>query len=348
MLSHVIEYACQYTDQIRKKNKVWHDGKLKYFQINNKFQLFTEEGNIMIGTEFITNKKEVADIINREGFNTTEHKIFRQYIVIISEAIQEYDREIQITAKAKDMPQTRLNHSDTGNTLNKQVPRGNSSQQNLKVNSTVVRSSLALKINKPFKKPRMINTSESILTTSQSLKNRPSIRTNKLNSRNVLAVTKYEVSNIPDGKSVNNASCKIPTAEIINNEDSQKIRKDAVNIRKMVNRIFPEIEKPIIDSQKTNDSNLVDSNTIDNSRNNHIRSFNHQLLLGKEDHSITPELSATSILGVSSNKRLSNTKNAIDANIKGKNVSKPPIEKKRVLGKTRNKIRVVDHKPIII
>jgi len=103
MISHVVEYSCQYSDQIRKKHKTWHDGKLKYYAANNRFMLYPEESNVLISSNFITNSRDVSTILDAEGFNTVEHKIFSRAVVIITEMLCEYDREVQIQ-KAKESP----------------------------------------------------------------------------------------------------------------------------------------------------------------------------------------------------------------------------------------------------
>lgn len=184
MLSHIVEYSCQYSDQVRKKQKVWHDGKLKHFQINNRFILYTEDG-IVLSSSFVTNRKEVAEYISEENFDIVEHNIFGRFVVVISEIIAEYDREIQHIKTTTNMNPNNThtdNHEQfSGNQtttpiLHQQHPDKmilKSSTESLRTQQTtrpsvgvkmssivsgnVNTSSLALKFNKPFKPPRMIN-----------------------------------------------------------------------------------------------------------------------------------------------------------------------------------------------
>ncbi|CAL9728908.1 hypothetical protein MOUN0_F01486 [Monosporozyma unispora] len=219
MLSHVVEYSCQYSDQVRKKQKIWHDGKLKYFQINNRFMLYTED-NVMLSSSFVTNSKEVSAYLDEEGFEITEHKIFGSFVIVINEIIAEYDREIRhiktTTAPSftnnKNLAQSNDNvvsvhhvqypdkmvlknstehfaHSKaTSSTPLAKKPSSNMTRLNSM--SPVVKkeqgggmtsSGLALKFNKPFKPPRMANSSK---TSNTNIMNRPTIRNAKVKEEN--------------------------------------------------------------------------------------------------------------------------------------------------------------------
>lgn len=85
-----LNYACQYTDQIRKKRKIWHDGKLRYYSSLNKFQLFSSEGGIMLASDFVTNTKQVAQILNKNSFGE-EHQIFSSYLVVLEEQLRDVE-----------------------------------------------------------------------------------------------------------------------------------------------------------------------------------------------------------------------------------------------------------------
>lgn len=177
MISHVIEYSCQYSDQIRKKHKIWHDGKLKYYQVNSRFMLYPEDSNVLIASNFISNQREISRILDTEGFNTVEHKIFSRAVVIITDILCEYDREIQ-HQKADQSQTSSSQHkrslgsdSDFQNKKNKpsnsQLSRARPSQKiprrRVLISDKEERTgengkvSLALKFNKPFKPPAVVN-----------------------------------------------------------------------------------------------------------------------------------------------------------------------------------------------
>ncbi|KOG99540.1 Mte1p DI49_2005 [Saccharomyces eubayanus] len=190
MLSHIVEYECQYTDQIYKKRKIWHDGKLKYFQINNRFMLYTEKDNILLTSEFKTSSKELKAILNPEGFDIEEHRIFSQFLVIISGIIDEYDRDIQVTAShvrtdppilsvQKKQPASSecvptLNHISTAREIHSNtkvtIPKDKQKQDSGARGGFNI-SKLTLKVNKPFKKPKRILNANVVNEL-----NRPSIR----------------------------------------------------------------------------------------------------------------------------------------------------------------------------
>ncbi|CAB4252574.1 similar to Saccharomyces cerevisiae YGR042W Putative protein of unknown function [Maudiozyma barnettii] len=192
MISHVVEYSCQYSDQIRKKHKTWHDGKLKYYAANNRFMLYPEESNVLISSNFITNSRDVSTILDAEGFNTVEHKIFSRAVVIITEMLCEYDREVQIQ-KAKESPILHMQRKDENIRIlqdNYRTSKKDSFLQNgqkdlrkrILIKKDYIRSnetgniSLALKFNKPFKPPGMKKSIRSLEKGNQ----RPAIRNSKI------------------------------------------------------------------------------------------------------------------------------------------------------------------------
>lgn len=224
MLSHVVEFSCQYSDQVRKKQKVWHDGKLKYFQINNKFMLYTED-NVMLSSSFVTNTKELNSYLNEEGFEITEHKIFGSFVVVINEIIAEYDREIQhiktttatnfsnskglsqsldgtasthymqhpdrmvLKSTTENIPSSKNNIATNVKKPLTNMARLNSMGSTIKSeqNITKVGSGLALKVNKPFKPPRMANNLNAI--------NRPNIRNSHVKQEHTSTVPTLSIAN---------------------------------------------------------------------------------------------------------------------------------------------------------
>ncbi|SCU90566.1 LANO_0D09208g1_1 [Lachancea nothofagi CBS 11611] len=153
-ISHVREYYCQYTNQLHKKQKSWHDGKLKYYQLNQKFQLYTIEGGVLLSSGFITNLQRLEYILDDSGFNKEEHKIFSQFLVIIDCLQCEYDRDVSGLA----------NDSSTAYNLKKYSEDGAGAVGVSKVSCKVRtqksklpshHDSLALVFNKPFRRPRI-------------------------------------------------------------------------------------------------------------------------------------------------------------------------------------------------
>lgn len=191
MISHVIEYSCQYSDKIKKKHKTWHDGKLKYFEANKRFLLYPEDSNVLISSNFITNSREVSTILCPDGFNTNEHKIFSRAVVIITEKLCEYDREVQVQmANDKHCSNPHIEKSivsrvkmNDDNTVG--LPKAKQMRLPKKrilmnketdYDQNVGGSSLALKFNRQFKPPRMVESHNSIVTTSK----RPYLRDAKI------------------------------------------------------------------------------------------------------------------------------------------------------------------------
>ncbi|CAR25349.1 Mte1p [Lachancea thermotolerans CBS 6340] len=151
--SHIKEYYCQYTDQLLKKHKTWHDGRLKFFELNKKFQLFTVDDNVLLGSGFVTNVRRLERILSESFFGKEEHKIFSQFLVIIDCLEREYDRDIGTLAREgltpyniKVHPGTALapSPSNQNTKLRRESPQPSSHQD-----------TLALRFNTPFRRPRM-------------------------------------------------------------------------------------------------------------------------------------------------------------------------------------------------
>ncbi|SCU80617.1 LAMI_0B03158g1_1 [Lachancea mirantina] len=81
----VWEFECQYTNDVHKKRKTWHDGKLRFHESNSRFQLYSEQDNVLLGSEFVTNAKQIEHILDFKGFGSEEHKIAGRFLVIIQE-----------------------------------------------------------------------------------------------------------------------------------------------------------------------------------------------------------------------------------------------------------------------
>lgn len=241
MLSHVVEFSCQYSDQVRKKQKVWHDGKLRHYQINNRFLLYTTD-DVLLSSVFVTSSKELKIYTDEDNFGIVEHNIFGRFVVIIEEIIGEYDREIRYI-KTTSTATTSLGNSLNGinnrqdeiqsvdkkdsmaydksidnvrhppnkiilkgsmkNTISKGIIPSSSLHSISSITSNITPKNpsvkmtkieigkdryetsgglstpnLALKVNKPFKPPRIIS---NVATAN----NRPSIRNSKVKKQTV-------------------------------------------------------------------------------------------------------------------------------------------------------------------
>lgn len=71
------EYECQYTsDQIRKKHKCWHDGKLR-LRDDGKVMLYAEDGSKL------SVKRDISKWLDPEKFNQ-EFQFCSRFVVIIT------------------------------------------------------------------------------------------------------------------------------------------------------------------------------------------------------------------------------------------------------------------------
>ncbi|KAG0671120.1 hypothetical protein C6P41_000794 [Kluyveromyces marxianus] len=141
------EFNCQYTNQLRKKHKTWHDGRLKYYEENNRFQLFAEDGR-HLSNKSITNSKQLADILNGSGFGNTEHRIFGSYFVIITELTATHEVEALNTSKPVFVKSEYANYIKEGEKKEQATSKHASTVQISKKQMSV-----SSKVNKPFKPP---------------------------------------------------------------------------------------------------------------------------------------------------------------------------------------------------
>ena len=189
MISRVVEYSCQYSEQVRKKHKAWQDGKLKFYEANNRFLLYNEDSNTMLYSTFITNSKIVAAILNPQGFGTSEHKIFGRAVVIITDVLREYKKEVRSQLAGGSLKTDVIDKILNVEYSNYSAEAMPSSQRTVTtgvpprsthicLKTALIKndedpSSLVLKSNKPFKAPRRINENPPIHKKSA----RPAVRT---------------------------------------------------------------------------------------------------------------------------------------------------------------------------
>lgn len=117
----------------------------------------------MLSSTFVTNQRELDKIIEPEGFNVNEHHVFGRFVVIITDLIREYDGAIEKEANPR--------------TTKVSKPLKSAKQQSFLHNHRTSRPDgdpLALKMNKPFRPPRII-TKQDVRPIVSSL-NRPCIR----------------------------------------------------------------------------------------------------------------------------------------------------------------------------
>ena len=151
--SHVKEFHCQYTDQISKKHKTWHDGRLKFFQLTKKFQLFTLDDNVLLASEFVSNLRHLECILSFSGFGKEEHRIFSQFLIIIECLDREYDRNVGGLSNNAIQPYNVKTYSQTAPDAT--PSNANARLRHPNLGSSKHQDSLALQFNRPFRRPRM-------------------------------------------------------------------------------------------------------------------------------------------------------------------------------------------------
>ncbi|CCE92431.1 Mte1p TDEL_0E01880 [Torulaspora delbrueckii] len=80
-----MEYSCQYSDQVRKKHKTWHDGSIKFIKSTKRLTLYSlDQRKQSLSSTFMTNSRDLEKVLDPRGFDVEEHRVFGRYVVIIS------------------------------------------------------------------------------------------------------------------------------------------------------------------------------------------------------------------------------------------------------------------------
>ncbi|QLL33193.1 hypothetical protein HG536_0E01040 [Torulaspora globosa] len=148
-----VEFTCQYSDQVRKKHKTWHDGRLKLIQSAKRLMLYSGEDKKLLCSTIMTSERELQRILEPEDFGATEHHIFGRYVVIICERVGEHEEPTERKATEPPVMAKRPLAKVPSRKLLKSPVASHGDHP------------LALKMNTPFKPPR-----------STAKANRPSIR----------------------------------------------------------------------------------------------------------------------------------------------------------------------------
>ena len=86
--SIVHEYTILYSNRIIQKDKKWNDGKLKYYEFNNKLEIFNEDGNL-IEVDFISEKFK-HNLIEQNEFKLPNNRL----LIEIDCKLSSYTRDV--------------------------------------------------------------------------------------------------------------------------------------------------------------------------------------------------------------------------------------------------------------
>ncbi|SCV15122.1 uncharacterized protein CGFF_05262 [Nakaseomyces glabratus] len=223
MSAIVQEYCCQYTDQVRKKHKTWHDGKLKFYTENNRFILYSDPDSTLLSSAFVTNSKELESILDQGSFGSAEHRIFGRYIVILEDLISEQHNDPSSAVhdiSTKDKQSTNIRSIQSGDTKGKTSHMG------------IEASQLTLKFNKKYKRRTIMRQTGNSLLDSDLSKT--------CDKRNALSAASLE----------NNSKNKDPllcdnSEPNCTNSERKKGRPSSFKVQKRVGRIRKIEHKPI-------------------------------------------------------------------------------------------------------
>ncbi|CUM53812.1 uncharacterized protein AC631_00248 [Debaryomyces fabryi] len=104
--SIVHEYSILYSNRIIQKDKKWNDGKLKYYEFNNKLEIFNEDGNL-IEVDFISEKFK-HNLVEQNEFKLPNNRLIIEidsklssYIRDVSELFKRSAKDVALTSPTK-------------------------------------------------------------------------------------------------------------------------------------------------------------------------------------------------------------------------------------------------------
>lgn len=86
--SIVHEYNILYSNRIIQKDKKWNDGKLKYYEFNNKLEVFNDDGNL-IEVDFISEKFK-HNLVEQNEFKLPNNRL----LIEIDCKLSSYTRDV--------------------------------------------------------------------------------------------------------------------------------------------------------------------------------------------------------------------------------------------------------------
>lgn len=240
MSAIVQEYCCQYTDQVRKKHKTWHDGKLKFYTENNRFILYSDPDSTLLSSAFVTNSKELESILDQGSFGSAEHRIFGRYIVILEDLISEQHNDPSSAVRKPVVKITKKFHVPNLETtsplkINNRLISGRFSSGDTKGKTShmgIEASQLTLKFNKKYKRPTIMRqTGNSLLDSDLS---KTCDKNNALSAASLENNSKNKDPLLCDNSELN-----------CTNSERKKGRPSSFKVQKRLGRIRKIEHKPI-------------------------------------------------------------------------------------------------------
>lgn len=96
--SIVHEFSILYSDRIFQKDKRWNDGKLKFYEINNKIEILNDD-NILIMSDFFETRNKV-DVLRTKLYEGNLFKLHNNKLLIeIVDKLLIYERDVSKSFK---------------------------------------------------------------------------------------------------------------------------------------------------------------------------------------------------------------------------------------------------------
>lgn len=199
--SVVEEFSILYTDRLVQKDKKWADGTLKYYQFNNKVEIFNEQG-ILVKADFKSIKFEVdqqyrinkflVEIIDYQGTVTRDIQLKKEPD---SQRAATISGNLEVCIRKPQDPSTTSAKSTTTESLKSLTDKYTIGGTNLQRKHTILRPSNIKKVglDRPLSKALKVGPENK----SKPLRHMPS-RQNTVSSSAKSNSTSLEINTIPD------------------------------------------------------------------------------------------------------------------------------------------------------
>lgn len=107
--SIVHEYSILYSNRIIQKDKKWNDGRLKYYEFNNKLEVFNEDGNL-IEVDFISEKFK-HNLVEQNEFKLPNNKLLIEIDCKISSYTRDVSELFKRSTKGTALPSSTKNNA---------------------------------------------------------------------------------------------------------------------------------------------------------------------------------------------------------------------------------------------
>ncbi|CUM64065.1 uncharacterized protein PRCAT00001653001 [Priceomyces carsonii] len=118
LVSTVYEYQILYSSRVTQKDKRWCDGKLKYYELNNKLEIYNEQGTL-ITTDFFEKANTESILLKNLQVENQFELANNRFVIQIVDSLGVFQRDISNYVRTRKVTckRQRIDSSDTLNRI---------------------------------------------------------------------------------------------------------------------------------------------------------------------------------------------------------------------------------------